>query len=153
MGGRSSRGEPAVQSFSIRGERQFLRLAVARRRPDPGRHRVGGYARGRVAHSPAFANGDLVLVNETGHITSFDGLTGLVRWEHEMERDVITEPVAAGNQIIKATNDRRLFAFNSDTGAVAWEYDLVNTNLSTAPAIAGGVLYLPTHDGRLLALR
>ncbi len=47
---------------------------------------------------------------------------------------------------------RRLFAFNADTGAVAWEHDLVNTNLSTAPAIAGGVLYLPTHDGRLLAL-
>lgn len=58
---------------------------------------MGGYARGRVAHSPAFANGDLVVVNETGHITSFDGVTGLVRWEHEMERDVITEPVAAGN--------------------------------------------------------
>ena len=61
--------------------------------------------------------------------------------------------LAAGYQIIIATNDRRLFAFNSDTGAVAWEYDLVNTNLSTAPAIACGVLYLPTHDGRLLALR
>ena len=47
---------------------------------------------------------------------------------------------------------RPLIAGPCGSGAVAWEHDLVNTNLSTAPAIAGGVLYLPTHDGRLLPL-
>ena len=79
MGGGSLRGEPAVQSFGIRGEVNFF----AWRLRDDAPVQVGtvwaGYARGRVAHSPAFAAGDLVVVNETGHITSFDGLTGLVR--------------------------------------------------------------------------
>ena len=125
-------------------------------RDDPPRQ-VGsiwvGSARGRVKHSPVYANGNLMVVNEAGRITAFNAASGAVVWERELEVEVVAEPVAAGEALLIATNDRRLLAFDTSTGATVWEHNLVNVNLSAAPAIADGVLYLPTSDGRLLAMR
>ena len=127
-----------------------------RLRDDPPRQ-VGsiwvGSARGRVKHSPVYANGNLMVVNEAGRITAFNAASGEVIWERELEVEVVAEPVAAGEALLIATNDRRLLAFDTSTGATVWEHDLVNVNLSAAPAIADGTLYLPTSDGRLLAMR
>ncbi len=127
-----------------------------RLRDDPPRQ-VGsiwvGSARGRVKHSPVYANGNLMVVNEAGRITAFNAASGEVIWDRELEVEVVAEPVAAGEALLIATNDRRLLAFDTSTGATVWEHDLVNVNLSAAPAIADGTLYLPTSDGRLLAMR
>ena len=127
-----------------------------RLRDDPPRQ-VGSIwvssARGRVKHSPVYANGNLMVVNEAGRITAFNAASGAVIWERDLEIEVVAEPVAAGETLLIATNDRRLLAFNTSTGATVWEHNLVNVNLSAAPAIADGALYLPTSDGRLLAMR
>ena len=127
-----------------------------RLRDDPPRQ-VGsiwvGSARGRVKHSPVYANGNLMVVNEAGRITAFNAASGEVIWDRELEVEVVAEPVAAGEALLIATNDRRLLAFDTSTGATVWEHDLVNVNLSAAPAIADGTLYLPTSNGRLLAMR
>jgi outer membrane protein assembly factor BamB len=112
-----------------------------------------GSAGGRVKFSPVYANGYLLVTNETGLITALDGATGREVWSHQLEMaEVVAEPVAAANLLIIATSGSRLMAFDVANGNLAWEYDLVARGLSAAPAVVDGAIYLPTSDGKLLAL-
>ena len=111
-----------------------------------------GSARGRVKHSPVYADGILMVVNEKGVVRALDGATGAELWEHALEAEVSAEPVAAGNVLLIATATRRLVALDIASGELAWEYVLDGGGLSAAPAVSGATIYLPMADGRLVAL-
>ena len=109
-------------------------------------------AQGRVKYSPAYAHGQLFVVNEDNKATSFDGVTGAELWETQLAEEVVAEPVAVGDVLILATVDGALVALNAADGTEAWRHTLAGSQLSAAPAVSDGTLYVPTRDGRLLAL-
>jgi outer membrane protein assembly factor BamB len=109
-------------------------------------------ARGRVKFSPVYADGKVLVVNEKGLVTALDGATGSELWGHPLGYEVLAEPVAAGNEVLLATSAGDLVALDIASGEVTWRYDLGGEGAAAAPAIVGGTMYLPTADGRLLAL-
>ncbi len=110
-------------------------------------------AQGRVKYSPAYANGRLFVVNEDNKATAFDAGSGAELWETQLEQEVVAEPVAAGDFLLLATVDGALIALNAGDGTEAWRHALESGWASAAPAVSGETLYVPTQDGRLLALR
>ena len=111
-----------------------------------------GSARGRVKYSPVYAGGKLLVVNEKGTVRALDGVNGSEIWERALEVEVSAEPVAAGDALLIATVTQRLVALSVETGEPLWEHPLDGGGLSAAPAVSDGTLYLPTSDGRLVAL-
>ena len=110
-------------------------------------------ARGRVKYSPVYAEGRLFIVNESNKVTAFEGSSGAVIWESQLEQEVVAEPVAAGDTLILGTIDGALHALRTADGVEVWRHNLDGGRLSAAPALSGSVLYAPTTDGRLVALR
>jgi outer membrane protein assembly factor BamB len=126
-----------------------------RLRSDPPRQtgtRWVGSARGRVKHSPAYAGGNLLVVNESSKVTAFGGPNGSVAWEAQLDGEVIAEPVVAGGTLILGTADGRLHGLNVATGSTEWIHDTGGLALSAAPSVSDRTLYLPSTDGRLVAL-
>lgn len=109
-------------------------------------------ARGRVKYSPVYADGRLFVVNEANKVTAFAGATGEVIWESQLEQEVVAEPVAAGNSLILGTIDGVLHGLDTADGRAVWQHEMSGSRLSAAPAVSGGTLYVPTADGRLVAL-
>ena len=112
-----------------------------------------GAAQGRVKYSPVYADGRLFVVNEAepNTVIAFDGATGEKLWQTEMAQEVLAEPVVAGDALILGTVGSALIGLNTVDGAETWRLDLGGGSLSAAPAVAGGTLYVPTQDGRLVA--
>ena len=46
-----------------------------------------GSARGRVKYSPVYAEGRLFIVNESNKVTAFEGSSGAVIWESQLEQE------------------------------------------------------------------
>ncbi len=111
-----------------------------------------GSARGRVKYSPAYAGGKLLVVNETGHVTAFNGADGSIAWQTQLDAEMIADPVVAGDTLVLGTADGALFGLNIHTGSQLWNHNIGGYPLSAAPSVSGQTLFLPTMDGRLTAL-
>ena len=111
-----------------------------------------GSARGKVKYSPAYASGNLFVVNEASRVTAFDGSSGSVVWAAQMDAEVVAEPLVSGDTLVLGTADGQLHGWNAGTGAALWLHDMGDYPLSAAPSVSGRTLYLPTTDGRLVAL-
>ena len=61
-------------------------------------------------------------------------------------------PVLAGGQIIVASNDGKIRFFNPQSGALVRSIDIPG-GATTAPVIAGGVMYVVSTQGQLYAFR
>jgi outer membrane protein assembly factor BamB len=67
---------------------------------------------------------------------------------------VVTTPVVVGpgeETVYVGTGDGRVVALDAATGAVQWTA-AVGAEVTAAPALAGGTLYVPTADGDLVAV-
>ena len=71
---------------------------------------------------------------------------------------IYSSPVLTGNNIIVGTNRGFLYAIDPATGKVNWEYGIFSTlpagtypNITAAPAISNGRLYVVSDDGALLS--
>lgn len=110
-------------------------------------------AGGNVKYSPAYAKGNLLVVNESGKVTAFNGADGSTVWDSQLEGEVVSEPVIAGDTVVLGAVDGTLLGLNVDTGSPVWSHDHGNYPLSAAPSLSGGMLFLPTTDGKLTALQ
>ncbi len=111
-----------------------------------------GSARGKVKYSPAYADGNLFVVNESSKVTAFNGVDGSIVWESQLDGELVAEPVVAGDTLVLGTADGRLHGLNVSTGSGQWAHDTGDYPLSAAPSVSGRTMYVPTTDGRLLAL-
>ena len=117
------------------------------------------------ALGPVWPAGDsLFLVSDDSRLVRLDAATGAEIWSEALpgfterrarrRKAVFAHhgPVVAGGRVIVASSDGLLRSFDPVdgdlVGAVA-----VPGGASTAPVVAGGVLYLVTTEGRLLAYR
>ena len=111
-----------------------------------------GSARGKVKYSPAYANGNLLVVNEAGRVTAFDGASGSITWQTQLEAEIAADPVVAGDTLILGSADGALFGLNIHTGSREWTQNIGGHPVSAAPSVSGRTLFLPTTNGKLTAL-
>ncbi|MGL5011309.1 MAG: PQQ-binding-like beta-propeller repeat protein, partial [Paracoccaceae bacterium] len=123
------------------------------------------WSAGEGAMGPILAvGGSLFMVNDEGELVRLDQATGETIWVQPMpyfendnprRRQAITAhfgPVLAGGRIVVASGDEVLRFFDPASGALLGTVDLPG-GAATQPALAGGVLYVVSQSGQLLAFR
>jgi outer membrane protein assembly factor BamB len=81
--------------------------------------------------------------------------TGNTVWNNAEDKTFrinATPVVGPEGTIYAVSGNTRVRAFDLETQAVKWETPLENTRCSSGLALSGGLLFVPTGDGRLYAL-
>jgi outer membrane protein assembly factor BamB len=123
------------------------------------------WAAGEGAVGPLLVTGGSVfMVNDEASLVRLDQATGATIWAVQMpyydtektrKRDRITAhygPVLAGGRIVVASGDGVLRFFDPTNGASLGTAALPG-GAASHPALAGGVLYVVSQNGQLLAFR
>lgn len=112
----------------------------------------------------AIAGGSVFMVNDEARLVRLDASTGAVIWAVEMpyfeaekvkKRKAITAhygPVLAGGRLWVASSDGKLSAFSPTDGALVYQTEMPGGAASQL-AVAGGVLYVTTTKGQVVAFR
>jgi outer membrane protein assembly factor BamB len=104
--------------------------------------------------SGLLAYGDAVLLADMdGGVRLIDEMTGEDRWlfDDPDGAAVRADPLMAADLFVVIHEDGTARGFDPATGAVAWESEL-GTPVYASPAAAGSTVYVPTTQGKLLAL-
>lgn len=117
------------------------------------------------AMNPALVvGGSVFVVNDEARLIRLDAATGAVIWAAEMPYFVKDEPkkrkgvyphygpVLAGGRIAVASGDGLLRFFNANDGAMVAFVEIPG-GAAAAPALAGGMLFVVSDAGQLLAFR
>lgn len=117
------------------------------------------------ATSPVWPTGGAVfLVSDIGQLVRLDAATGDVVWQTDLPlfeenrprrqhtRWVHYGPVLAGGRLVVASSDGVLRQFDPVSGALVGTVPLPG-GAASHPVVSGGVLYVVSQDGRLLAFR
>lgn len=127
--------------------------------------RLTGERRWTIAegsYGPAWpVSGSVFLLSDEGALVRFDAATGaamwidqLPQWFNKRRAQAIVHygPVLAGGRLWVASSDELLRAFSPTDGAALGTIELPG-GAAAAPAIARGVMYVVTRDGKLRAFR
>ena len=110
------------------------------------------------------AGESVFLVNDEAHLVRLDAATGETIWAVEMpyfeaekvkKRKAITAhygPVLAGGRLWVASSDGKLSGFSPADGSMVYQTDIPG-GAASQPAIAGGVMYVVTGKGQVVAFR
>jgi outer membrane protein assembly factor BamB len=121
------------------------------------------------SYGPAWpVGGSVFLVSDVGSLVRADAASGAIIWTVQLPElfpnrglfgrgkpyRAVTYygPILAGGRLWVAGGDGLLRGFGPVDGALLAEVPLPG-GAAAAPAVAGGVLYVPTQDGRLLAFQ
>lgn len=117
------------------------------------------------AMSPvAVAGGAVFFVNDEDQLMRLDASSGAEVWRVDMpyftkdrdkrRRDIVAHygPVLAGGRLVIASSDGLVRSFNPASGALVATTELPG-GAASAPAVAGGVLYVVSKSGTLQAFR
>jgi outer membrane protein assembly factor BamB len=106
-----------------------------------------------IQSSPAVANGTVYFGCRDSHFYAVDAHTGKQKWVYPTGMSwVIGSAAIQGNKIYFATSDSGLFhAVNANTGAELYTLKFIWPMFSS-PAIAGNMLYIGSHTGKLIAI-
>ncbi|MCU9846621.1 PQQ-like beta-propeller repeat protein [Defluviimonas sp. WL0024] len=117
------------------------------------------------ATSPvAVAGGAVFFVNDEDQLMRLDAATGAEVWRVDMpyftkdrdkrRRDIVAHygPVLAGGRLVVASSDGLIRSFDPASGALVRTVELPG-GAASAPAVAGGVLYVVSKSGTLQAFR
>jgi outer membrane protein assembly factor BamB len=124
------------------------------------------------AHAPlwpgaSFVDGVVYAGAEDGQMHALDAATGKERWSFAAGGAIRTRPVAAGDALYFQADDGVLYALDRAHGRERWRVRLGDKPVVRLPpgdpasrfdrfgsdvAVAGGRLYVGTHDGRVLCL-
>ncbi|MFZ1468260.1 MAG: PQQ-binding-like beta-propeller repeat protein [Paracoccaceae bacterium] len=112
----------------------------------------------------AVAGGSVFLVNDEAKLVRLDAATGETIWSVEMpyfeaekikKRRAITVhygPVLAGGRLWVASSDGKLSGFSPTDGSMQYQTTIPG-GAASQPAVAGGVMYVVTGKGQLVAFR
>lgn len=110
------------------------------------------------------AGGSVFLVNDLGELIRLDAADGTPIWrvdlpgfEEDRERRQKTRfahygPIIAGGRVIVASSDGLIRQFDPTSGALVGTIDIAGGAASN-PIVAGGVLYVVSKRGQLVAFR
>ena len=68
-----------------------------------------------------------------------------------MDAEISSGLTVAGNTVLSGTEDGRVLGLNAASGESMWEFK-TGGKITGAPVVAGGVIYVPSHDGKLYAV-
>jgi len=116
---------------------------------------------------PTCAQGAVYFGAEDGGVHAVDARSGTKRWSFKAGGPVRTRPIVDGAAVYLQADDGFLYSLGVADGKERWRVRVVEKPISRLPldnpasrydrfgsdvAIAGGRLYLGTHDGRVLAI-
>ena len=96
-------------------------------------------------------NGNLIAIDQNGEVNSYDGLTGQLNWQIELEVPVVAGPGGGEGLILVGTQEGEVIALNENNGEFIWRIRLTSEVL-TPPRAALGVVIARTSDGRMSGL-
>lgn len=111
-----------------------------------------------------YAGGSLFFVNDLNQLVRMDAANGEVIWRQALPgfieprfglpntRHASYGPVLAGGRLIVASSDGALRQFDPVSGALVGQVELPG-GAASEPIVAGGVLYVVSKTGQLLAFR
>jgi outer membrane protein assembly factor BamB len=114
-----------------------------------------------------FADGVVYAGGEDGQMHALDAVSGAKRWSFPAGGAIRTRAVAAEGALYFQADDGVLYALDAATGTERWRVRVLETPVVRLPpgdaksrfdrfgsdvTVAGGRLYLGTHDGRVLCL-
>ncbi len=102
-----------------------------------------------VAQPSAF-KGILLLPERTGDLHAFDILSHKVLWSYDTEGELWATPIAWQKYVYIISWSGFLRCLTLQTGDDVWDFDL-QSKVTAAPILAGGVLYLGTEEGKIMA--
>jgi outer membrane protein assembly factor BamB len=97
---------------------------------------------------PVAVEGGRVYVATSDQIVALNAGDGVKVWTAETH--AITAPLVAQDGWVIAETENTLTALRSTDGTQVWRRELLGTDVM--PTIEGGNLYVPLHNGRLVAL-
>ncbi len=104
----------------------------------------------RPQSAPA-AGGGLLFIEQPGVLTAIHAGDGSAAWEVPLP-EKLAVPLVWNNGWLVAGTPGALLAFHADSGSPAWRHDLASSP-HAPPVLAGDRAYVPTDDGRVVALR
>ncbi len=112
----------------------------------------------------AIAGGSIFMVNDEARLVRMDAADGSLIWSVEMpyfeaekikkRKSIVAHygPVLAGGRLWVASSDGKLSAFSPTDGGLVYQTDIPG-GAAGQPAVAGGVMYVVTTKGQVVAFR
>ena len=115
---------------------------------DPAIHNQVGFQ-----SSPAVVNGTVYVGCRDAHVYAVDAATGRKKWDYPTSKSwVIGTPTVGDGVVYVGTSDSaRFMALDAATGRLRSNFDARAYMFSSA-ALAGGLLYVGDHNGKLYAI-
>ena len=123
------------------------------------------WATQEAAYGPVWpVGGSVFLMSDRNRLVRLDASDGQVIWSQPLPLFTETRerrraeiyphygPVLAGGRLIVGSGDGALRSFDPVSGAITGEVPL-RSGAAVAPIVVGGVLYVLTRDGQLVAFR
>jgi outer membrane protein assembly factor BamB len=118
---------------------------------------------GIVASRPAVAAGRVYVTTADDTVYAFDAGTGKWLWHYRRRAGAAasirgaSQPLVDGNEVLAGLSDGFLVALSVQEGQLKWERKLHQgtkfTDVDAHPVLENGVLYVPSYDGSLYALK
>lgn len=107
-----------------------------------------------IQSSAVVADGAVYFGCRDSHLYALDALTGEKRWAFSSGNSwVISSPAVRDGRVYFATSDSGLVqALDARSGAVVLSLDFKHWPFFSSPTLAGDLLYIGSHQGRLLAI-
>ncbi len=106
---------------------------------------------GSVAAAPSAKAGLLLLPERSGELHAFDLGKRAVRWTYDLGGQLWASPICWRGYVYAAAWSDAVRCLTLQSGDDVWAHPLT-ARVTATPIIAGGVLYLTTEAGDLLAL-
>ncbi|MEK7690474.1 MAG: PQQ-binding-like beta-propeller repeat protein, partial [Bdellovibrionota bacterium] len=116
-----------------------------------------------VASRPTVAGGRVFVTSSDDTVYAFDSGTGKWLWHYRRRSSPsstihgASSPLVDGAEVIAGLSDGFLIALNLNDGQLKWERKIHHgqkfTDVDAHPVLDNGVLYVPSYDGALYALK
>ena len=116
-----------------------------------------------IVSRPTVEGGRLFLTTTDDTIFAFDAGTGKWLWHYRRRSASVatirgaSSPLVDGNEVLAGLSDGFLVALNLNDGQLKWERKLHPgtkfTDVDAHPVLDAGMLYVPSYDGSLYALK
>lgn len=103
--------------------------------------------------SACVVDGVVYVGSRDAHVYALDAATGRKKWDYPTSKSwVNTTPAVRDGLVYAATSDSsRFFALDARTGRLRFNVD-ARAFVFSSPALAGGLAYFGSHNGRLYAV-
>jgi hypothetical protein len=95
--------------------------------------------------------GDLLFVEQAGTLVALRTLDGSTAWQQPL-LSKLTSPLAWRDNLLIAGAEMAVLAFSVTDGQLVWRHELASV-VEAEPALSNDRVYVPTKDGRVIALR